>query len=136
MKLQQLDRFAGYSPEFGPLGMALQFLATCLRSPAATWSPGQREAAQQALNDAREVMTTDVVTLAGRAPVAPPQLACGHAAPPRDRAEVLQAIDRAEAETAAAIRAQEALDALMHRCRHDGHALAYADLVKLREAMA
>lgn len=68
MKLCQLDRAAGYSDGLGPLGHCLQWLDTLTKSAAVQWSPDQLAAAQQALGDAREVMATDVLTLAACPP--------------------------------------------------------------------
>lgn len=67
MKLRNLDRPAdpaAYSPERGPIAVALQWLDTLTNCPG--WNPAQRAAARQALADARALMGTDVLTLAGR----------------------------------------------------------------------
>lgn len=59
MKLSDLDRQ-------GSLAQSLQWLATLIDSPAVQWDTAQRIAAKEALAAARELMATDVLTLAQR----------------------------------------------------------------------
>jgi hypothetical protein len=100
VKLANLDRHP--SGNF-PLQLVVRWLETATKSPASTWNPGQLAAAQEAIAQARELLETDVLTLAGRhfPPAEPARVA--------DKAEgIRERIDRVEGETAAAIRAQEA----------------------------
>lgn len=70
MKLAQLDRHPEYGQGLGPIGRALQWLDTLTKAHSVKWDPKQLAAAKCALNDAHELMLTDVATLAGRASVA------------------------------------------------------------------
>lgn len=64
MKLCNLDRHPSGS---APLSLALRWLETLTRpSGPVCWNPEQMAAARQALAEARELMATDVLTLAGR----------------------------------------------------------------------
>lgn len=43
------------------LSPALQWLETLIKTPAIAWNPGQKEAAEQALQEARASITTSVI---------------------------------------------------------------------------
>lgn len=69
MRLKQLDAHPQYSPEQGPIRLALQHLQTLINSDAVPWSAGQRLAAELALADAKtqlEQYTFDIT--AGKLP--------------------------------------------------------------------
>lgn len=64
MKLSNLDRHPSGS---APLSLALRWLETLTRgSGPVGWNAEQMAAARQALAEARELMATDVLTLAAR----------------------------------------------------------------------
>lgn len=71
LHLAQLD----LTPAGGhPIAEALRWLDTLIDSPVVQWNAEQRNAAIDALSGARELMATDVLTLAGRVyPNAAPQ---------------------------------------------------------------
>jgi hypothetical protein len=123
MKLADLDRHPGGN---FPLQLVVRWLDTLTRSPAVTWNPQQLAAAQQAVAEARELLATDVLTLAGRhfPNPSPARIA--------DKAEgIRERIDRVEGETAAAIRAQEAATCEpcgTVNCQEHGTPLAMAPL--------
>jgi hypothetical protein len=73
MNLADVDRMVGYSEGFGPIAQSLQWLDTLIRSPSVNWAPGQREAAQRALRDARRVLYSDLLDAARAALAASPQ---------------------------------------------------------------
>jgi hypothetical protein len=64
MRVADIDRAEGYSEGFGPLAQCVQWLDTLTRSPSVTWTPGQREAAERAVRDARQLLGADVLNMA------------------------------------------------------------------------